>query len=179
MKTLMLHRLLYKSPLGELTIEGTSDHIYSILFNELELPVELSTIEHQHEGQDETSDFPEVMLRCRDQLDEYFRGERFVFDFPIYYTGTPFQQAVWTELATVPYASSRSYKDLAIAVGSEKAVRAVGSANGRNKLSIVLPCHRIVGSNGKLTGYAGGLWRKEWLLQHEALFAPKSPNVQV
>ncbi|MDO3410336.1 methylated-DNA--[protein]-cysteine S-methyltransferase [Saccharibacillus sp. CPCC 101409] len=112
----------------------------------------------------------EALLLCRRQLAEYFRGERQTFDFPYAFDGTPFQRSVWTELAAVPYAASRSYKDLAVSIGSERAVRAVGAANGRNKLTIVLPCHRIVGANGRLTGYAGGLWRKEWLLRHEARF---------
>ena len=78
-----------------------------------------------------------------------------------------FQKTVWEALTKIPYAKTGAYKDIAVSIGNEKAIRAVGSANGKNKLSIVIPCHRIIGSNGKLTGYAGGLWRKEWLLNHE------------
>lgn len=81
--------------------------------------------------------------------------------------GTDFQQKVWNALVSVGYGKTIAYKDIALAIGNEKAIRAVGSANGKNKLSIVIPCHRIIGSNQKLTDYAGGLWRKEWLLQHE------------
>ncbi|SIA40265.1 methylated-DNA-protein-cysteine methyltransferase Ogt [Mycobacteroides abscessus subsp. abscessus] len=81
--------------------------------------------------------------------------------------GTDFQQRVWNALTSIPYASTGTYKDIASLIENEKAVRAVGTANGRNKLSIVLPCHRIIGTNGTMTGYAGGIWRKEWLLEHE------------
>lgn len=173
-----IHRLLYRSPLGELVIEGTNEAVLSILFSEKEMPEGWPAVNpfpdafaFENDPNESASDIPEALRICRLQLAEYFRGERRSFDFPYVFHGTAFQQSVWTQLAAVPYAASSSYKDLAIAVGSERAVRAVGSANGRNKLSIVLPCHRIIGSGGKLIGYAGGLWRKEWLLQHEARFA--------
>ncbi|OWA33518.1 hypothetical protein B9G55_22035 [Saccharibacillus sp. O16] len=173
-----LHRLLYLSPLGELVIEGTDDAVYSILFADTAMPAGWPAVNpfpdaFETEASDqgiEAAEVPAPLLQCRRQLAEYFRGERRSFDFPYAFDGTPFQRSVWEELAAVPYAASRSYKDLAAAIGSERAVRAVGAANGRNKLSIVLPCHRIIGSSGKLTGYAGGLWRKEWLLQHEERF---------
>ncbi|MEJ8303283.1 methylated-DNA--[protein]-cysteine S-methyltransferase [Saccharibacillus sacchari] len=172
-----LYRLLYPSPLGELVIEGTETTVLSILFSDTAMPEGWPAVNpfpdafaFENDNSESASDIPEALRTCRLQLAEYFRGERRSFDFPYAFHGTTFQQSVWTELAAVPYAASSSYKDLAIAVGSERAVRAVGSANGRNKLSIVLPCHRIIGSSGKLTGYAGGLWRKEWLLRHEARF---------
>lgn len=173
-----VHRLTYLSPLGEIRIEGTDEAVSSILFADTAMPEgwpEANPFAHaslqgaQHDAED--AGIPAALRQCRLQLDEYFRGERKTFDFPYVFAGTTFQRAVWAELAAVPYATSLSYKDLAIAVGSERAVRAVGSANGRNKLTIVLPCHRIIGSGGKLTGYAGGLWRKEWLLRHEARYA--------
>jgi methylated-DNA-[protein]-cysteine S-methyltransferase len=113
---------------------------------------------------------PKVLAECFSQLDEYFKGERREFTFPYILEGTIFQKNVWNALTGILYANTGSYKDIAVTIGNEKAIRAVGSANGRNKLSIVIPCHRIIGSNGKLTGYAGGLWRKEWLLQHERNF---------
>lgn len=171
-----IYRLLYRSPLGELVIEGTETAVLSILFGDTAMPEGWPAVNpfpdaFENDSSESESDIPEALLVCRRQLAEYFRGERRRFDFSYAFHGTAFQQSVWTELAAVPYAASSTYKDLAIAVGSERAVRAVGSANGRNKLSIVLPCHRIIGSGGKLTGYAGGLWRKEWLLRHEARFA--------
>ncbi|WP_338532714.1 methylated-DNA--[protein]-cysteine S-methyltransferase [Paenibacillus peoriae] len=152
-----LYVLKYVSPIGEIEIQGTNEAVYSIMFsnrNELltraieEVPIQ-------------------VLAECAIQLDEYFKGDRFEFTFPYVFEGTDFQQKVWNALVSVGYGKTTAYKDIALAIGNEKAIRAVGSANGKNKLSIVIPCHRIIGSNQKLTGYAGGLWRKEWLLQHE------------
>lgn len=110
---------------------------------------------------------PEPVLRAFDQLTEYFAGMRQQFDFPITPVGTAFQQSVWKGLLAIPFGTTRSYLSLARQLGDEKAIRAVAAANGRNPLAIVIPCHRVIGSNGSLTGYAGGLWRKQWLLEHE------------
>ena len=154
-----LYKLDYPSPIGILEIVGTEEAIVTILFSEKE--------KQEHVWQ---SDTPKVLEHCHLQLDEYFKGERSTFSFPYITHGTDFQQAVWNALKQIPYGETGSYKDIAVAIGNEKAIRAVGSANGKNKLSIVIPCHRIIGSNGQLTGYAGGVWRKEWLLQHEKGF---------
>jgi methylated-DNA-[protein]-cysteine S-methyltransferase len=105
---------------------------------------------------------------ARRQLAEYFAGTRTVFDLPTAATGTPFQQRVWQALCGIPHGQTASYRDMAHAIGNPKAVRAVGLANGRNPLSIVVPCHRVIGSDGSLTGYGGGVERKQWLLAHEA-----------
>lgn len=101
------------------------------------------------------------------QLDEYFAGVRKIFDIPLQVKGTKFQEQVWNALLTIPYGKTASYKDIAVAIKNDKAVRAVGSANGKNKIPIVIPCHRIINLNGKLGGYAGELWRKEKLLEIE------------
>ena len=101
------------------------------------------------------------------QLDEYFKGIRKTFDIPLQVQGTSFQKQVWNALLTIPYGKTASYKDIATAIKNDKAVRAVGSANGKNKIPIVIPCHRIINFNGKLGGYAGELWRKEKLLEIE------------
>jgi methylated-DNA-[protein]-cysteine S-methyltransferase len=154
-----LHKIDYDSPIGVLEIAGTNEAICSIMFSERDIITNIM--------QDET---PRVLEHCHNQLDEYFKGERTDFTFPYKYEGTDFQKTVWSTLTSIPYAETGSYKEIAVSIGNEKAIRAVGSANGKNKLSIVIPCHRIIGSNGKLTGYAGGLWRKEWLLQHERTF---------
>ncbi|MGE7919292.1 methylated-DNA--[protein]-cysteine S-methyltransferase [Viridibacillus sp. NPDC093762] len=146
----------YESPIGVIEITGTDEAISSIMFSEQDRAV--------NNKQEET---PMVLENCYTQLDEYFKGERFEFTFSIKHEGTDFQKIVWNALLNIPYGKTVSYKDIAVSIGNEKAIRAVGNANGKNKLSIVIPCHRIIGSNGKLTGYAGGLWRKEWLLQHE------------
>ncbi len=102
------------------------------------------------------------------QVDEYFRGDRQNFDLPLLMTGTEFQQKVWDALITIPYGSTRSYMQQTKVLGDEKAIRAVARANGENCLAIIVPCHRVVGSDGSLTGYAGGLKAKKWLLEHEA-----------
>lgn len=154
-----LHKLDYESPIGVIEILGTDDGICSIMFSERE--------KTENAMQNEA---PKVLMDCFDQLDEYFKGLRQEFTFPYIFEGTNFQKTVWTALTRITYAKTGSYKDIAVLIGNEKAIRAVGSANGKNKLSIVIPCHRIIGSNGKLTGYAGGLWRKEWLLKHERSF---------
>lgn len=151
-----LHHAEFQSPIGIVEIIGTDDVIISILFSEkdtVDFPV--------------NADSPQVIVDCQQQLEEYFKGQRMEFDFPVTSTGTPFQQKVWSALTEVPYAKTVSYGAIAKAVGSDKAVRAVGNANSKNKLTIVVPCHRIIGSTGKLTGYAGTLTRKEWLLRHE------------
>lgn len=102
-----------------------------------------------------------------EQLEEYFAGTRKAFDLPLVLAGTPFQQKVWTELQTIPYGTTRSYKQQAEALGMPNAVRAVANANGDNHIAIIIPCHRVIGSDGKLTGYGGGLWRKQHLLDLE------------
>lgn len=101
------------------------------------------------------------------QLNEYFEGTRTTFSFQINPKGTEFQKKVWKALLTIPYGKTMSYQELSIKLGDVKAIRAVASANGKNPLWIVVPCHRVIGSDGSLTGYAGGLWRKQWLLNHE------------
>ncbi|MFO1442393.1 methylated-DNA--[protein]-cysteine S-methyltransferase [Bacillus sp. Bva_UNVM-123] len=154
-----LYRLDYQSPIGVIEIVGTDEAICSILFSDQDKIV--------NRIQD---DLPKVLLDCFNELDEYFKGTRNQFTIPYNLEGTAFQKSVWNALTKIQYGQTGSYKDIALSIKNEKAVRAVGSANGKNKLSIVIPCHRIIGANGKLTGYAGGLWRKEWLLQHEQAF---------
>ncbi|MEA0563093.1 methylated-DNA--[protein]-cysteine S-methyltransferase [Lysinibacillus irui] len=157
------YKVDYKSPIGIIEIEGSDSAIYGINFAERD---EIIHIPQQ--------DTPKVLMECAKQLQEYFIGERHDFSFPYVVEGTDFQQAVWQALPTVSYGETASYKDIAVAINNEKAVRAVGSANGKNNISIVVPCHRIIGSNGTLTGYGGGMWRKEWLLQHEQTY--KNPS---
>lgn len=102
------------------------------------------------------------------QLNDYFEGKRTEFNFKMNPMGTEFQQKVWRELLNIPYGKTMSYLELSKNVGDVKAIRAVASANGKNPLWIVVPCHRVIGTDGSLTGYAGGLWRKKWLLEHES-----------
>lgn len=108
-----------------------------------------------------------ILTAVIEQLAQYFAGTRTTFTLPLHFVGTAFQQRVWQQLLTVPYGKTVPYQAIANALGNPKAVRAVGAANGQNPISLIAPCHRIIGSNGALTGYGGGLWRKEWLLKHE------------
>jgi methylated-DNA-[protein]-cysteine S-methyltransferase len=107
------------------------------------------------------------LANCKKQLGEYFAGRRTSFDIPIDLKGTPFQISVWRTLLLIPYGSTWSYGKVASQIGRPKASRAVGGANHSNPISIIVPCHRVIGENGKLTGYGGGIWRKKWLLEHE------------
>ncbi|QDP41891.1 methylated-DNA--[protein]-cysteine S-methyltransferase [Radiobacillus deserti] len=145
-----------QSPIGILEITGTEEAVHTIHFSD------------RKEIQNEKINgrFGAVELAC-EQLEQYFQGERLYFEFPYELKGTEFQKKVWKALVEIPYGSTGSYKDIALHIGNEKAVRAVGSANGKNQIPIAIPCHRIIGANGTLTGYAGELWRKEWLLTHE------------
>ena len=111
---------------------------------------------------------PKELKECITQLQQYFDGQRNDFTFKLNPKGTNFQQKVWQELLNIPFGKTMSYLDLSKKLGDVKAIRAVASANGRNPLWIVVPCHRVIGTDGSLTGYAGGLWRKKWLLEHES-----------
>ena len=119
---------------------------------------------------DEDPNHP-VLVRARHELDEYFAGQRHEFDLPLDPQGTPFQQAAWQVLRTIPYAHTMTYGEQARRLGDVNKARAVGAANGRNPLSIVVPCHRVIGSSGALTGFAGGLDTKHWLLEFERAHA--------
>jgi methylated-DNA-[protein]-cysteine S-methyltransferase len=142
-----------ESPLGITKIVGDADGI--------------SVISILSEG-GITAKIPKNLKECVSQLREYFDGQRNGFDFKINPQGTDFQQRVWQELLNIPFGKTMSYLDLSKKLGDVKAIRAVASANGRNPLWIVVPCHRVIGTDGSLTGYAGGLWRKKWLLEHES-----------
>ncbi|HIR73176.1 MAG TPA: methylated-DNA--[protein]-cysteine S-methyltransferase [Candidatus Coprenecus pullicola] len=114
------------------------------------------------------SAFPEILLRTVRELDEYFRGERKEFDIPLLLAGSEFQKRVWQQLRHIPYGQTVSYGELAAAIGAPKSVRAVANANGANAISIILPCHRVIGSDGSLTGYGGGIDTKRYLLELES-----------
>ena len=149
----------YSSPLGQLEIKSFNHCISSIKF--IDQPIS-STLNNISEP---------LIFNCFKELDEYFDGTRKVFSFPIEQDGTEFQQSVWNCLQTIPYGKTISYAQLSQKLGDLKKIRAVGTTNGKNNLAIVVPCHRVIGSNNQLVGYAGGLWRKQWLLNHEAKFA--------
>jgi len=152
------HYSSMSSPVGELTFTGTRNGLTGVWFD---------TDRHQHDRSSWQRD-DALFAAVRHQLEEYFAGTRQVFELKLAAHGTAFQQQVWAALCTIPYGETRSYGEQARSIHNEKAVRAVGLANGKNPIGIIVPCHRVIGANGSLTGYAGGLDRKRWLLAHEA-----------
>ena len=118
----------------------------------------------------DSKSFPVHLKDCIRQLDEYFKGKRMTFDLPLIISGTDFQKKVWNELKKIPFGKTASYKEIALKAGNIKAVRAIGNANNKNKIAVIIPCHRVIGSDGKLSGYVGGVKRKKWLLEHERNF---------
>ena len=142
----------YPSPLGWVKIQCTEKHVVLIHF------VEEMGLENED---------TDLLKQTIEQLDEYFQGKRKDFDLPVAQQGTPFQNNVWNHLVKIPFGKTISYLQLSKWIGDVKAIRAIASANGKNNVAIVVPCHRVIGSNASLVGYAGGLWRKKWLLKHE------------
>ena len=149
-----MQECIINSPLGFTKIVGDGQGIASVTILNSEEKV--------------TDIIPQELEDCVDQLKEYFQGERQQFNFQINPKGTEFQKRVWQKLLSIPFGKTASYLELSKQLGDVKAIRAVANANGKNPLWIVVPCHRIIGSDGSLTGYAGGLWRKQWLLEHES-----------
>jgi len=143
----------YQSPIGTIEIRGNEHGILNVEFREE------AGIEHDN--------LPDTIINCVLQLNEYFSGARRKFDLNLIPEGTEFQKKVWEALTTIPYCKTASYGEIAKKIGNPDASRAVGMANNKNKISIIIPCHRVIGATGKLVGYAGGLWRKEWLLNFE------------
>ncbi|ALH94245.1 methylated-DNA--[protein]-cysteine S-methyltransferase [Acinetobacter equi] len=150
------------SPVGTLKLVAHDLALVAVLWeneNPKRVPIASSVFNSQHP----------ILLRTQQQLNEYFKGQRYEFDLPLEFYGTDFQKKVWQSLLTIPFGETRSYKDIAEQIGNVKAVRAVGAANGKNPISIIAPCHRVVGANGKLVGFAGGLENKEVLLTIESI----------
>lgn len=150
-----IFKAYYNSPIGYIQILGNEHSIISLDF--------IDEINNDEKRND-------LLNTCITELDEYFKGKRRSFSLNLLLDGTDFQKKVWNALINIPYGKTVSYKDIAKAIGNEKSARAVGNANNKNKIAIIVPCHRVIGSNGSLTGYAGGIWRKEWLLNHEKMF---------
>ena len=151
-----LYTSYYNSPIGILKLQCSDRYIRSVLF--CELPSSINNDEHK------------LLQSCAKQLDEYFNGKRKSFNLPLNQEGTSFQVKIWDLLYRIPYGKTISYNQLSKQYGDMKAIRAVASANGKNNIAIIIPCHRVIGSNQSLVGYAGGLWRKKWLLEHEAKY---------
>jgi methylated-DNA-[protein]-cysteine S-methyltransferase len=147
----------YQSPVGLLRVAGTDHYISEVHFMK------------EAEGQPDASTpaLPPIAIQAVEQLIQYFHGDRRIFELPIHQAGTPFQQRVWSELMNIPFGKTISYLELSRRLGDTKAIRAAGSANGKNNVVIIVPCHRVIGAKGELVGFGGGLPRKKWLLNHE------------
>jgi len=151
-----LYYTYYQSPVGLLKIGGTDNYI-----------AELGFVDNKEQVTHGEPGISEVMHQCTEELIEFFNGKRRSFDIPVYQDGSAFQQRVWGELLNIPFGKTISYLELAKRLGDIKVVRAAASTTGKNKIAIIIPCHRVIGSDKSLVGYGGGLWRKKWLLQHE------------
>jgi len=159
------HEAYYNSEIGWIKITASENGIKLLEFEESSSPVKENSNVH--------------LKKCIKQLDEYFEGKRKEFTVKLDWKGTEFQQKVWNYLLTIPYGKTTSYMNIAKALGDEKAVRAVGTANGQNNIAIIVPCHRVIGSNGSLTGYAYGVWRKDWLLKHEKEYSGAEKQLEI
>ena len=155
--------LYCQSPVGIIEIKGTEEAITFTSFVE-------------EEGNSSAS-IPAVLLQCQKELDEYFNGTRKGFEVRLSPAGTEFQKQVWGELLQIGYGNTTSYMAIAKKMNNPGAVRAVGLANGKNPIGVIIPCHRVIGGDGSLTGYAGGLWRKKWLLEHEGNKSGNAPTL--
>ena len=150
------YRACHHSQIGFLEVVGNQKGILTIMFGVDEF--------------ESDRNLPAPMADCLRQLAEYFKGRRRKFSIALLLEGTDFQKAVWRQLQKIPFGQTASYGDVARAVGSPKAFRAVGNANNKNPIPLIIPCHRVIGSDGKLVGFGGGIWRKAWLLDHEQRF---------
>jgi len=158
-------RTFLSSPLGLLSIEADNSGIFSIQFSE-----------NDSINRDERTPYlywNQHVRECIRQLEQYFNGTRNNFSLNLHLKGTGFQKKVWKAVMSIPFAETVSYKYIAEEIGQPKSFRAVGNANRLNKIAIIIPCHRVIGINGKLTGYAAGIHRKQWLLSHEKKYANK------
>ncbi|MFD0765350.1 methylated-DNA--[protein]-cysteine S-methyltransferase [Mucilaginibacter lutimaris] len=149
-----MYEVYHRTPVGVALLVADDTHLLKVSIRD--------------EDVEETETTSPILLETMKQLDEYFAGDRKDFDLPLNQPGSAFQQTVWRELLTIPYGTTTTYNKQANNMKNPLAIRAIAAANGKNNLWVIVPCHRVIGSNGSLTGYAGGLWRKQWLLEHEA-----------
>jgi O-6-methylguanine DNA methyltransferase len=158
-------RIEHETPVGTLVIAAADNRIVEILFkgennDKSKTLGDLNKLDQYHD----------ILKKCTDELDAYFKGKLTAFTVPIKASGTPFREGVWRALQSIPFGETISYKELAERIGNPAAIRAVGGANHHNPINIIIPCHRVIGANGSLTGYGGGLDKKEFLLKHEGVF---------
>ncbi|MCH5259006.1 MAG: methylated-DNA--[protein]-cysteine S-methyltransferase [Lachnospiraceae bacterium] len=163
-----MNMCLYESPIGVLKISESDGKITNLCLHSKVSDIAANTVVQQAQEDRNCSGQPCELLKeaCR-QLDEYFQGKRTEFDLPLAYAGTPFQKSVWRELQRIPYGETRSYEDIAVGVGNPKAVRAVGQANNKNPILLLIPCHRVIHKSGDISGFACGIKTKKYLLALE------------
>ncbi len=175
----MINTITIGTPLGEMVAGATENGICLLEFTDRKLlPAEYRDLERLLGSGLEKGDSMHLKA-LREQLGEYFEGTRKDFDIPLEAPGTDFQMIVWNKLREIPYGTTRSYQEQADILGKPDSVRAVANANGMNRISIIIPCHRVIGSDGSLTGYGGGLKRKRWLLDHEKKFSGQPVDLRL
>jgi AraC family transcriptional regulator, regulatory protein of adaptative response / methylated-DNA-[protein]-cysteine methyltransferase len=175
----MIKTIKIETPLGEMIAGATDEGVCLLEFCDRRmLPTEYKDLARLLKTNLEDGENRHIKT-LRKQLREYFNGKRKEFTIPLVTPGTEFQQAVWKELQNIQYGSTRSYQDQAISLNRPDSIRAVANANGMNRISIIIPCHRVIGSNGHLTGYGGGLKRKKWLLDHEKRYSGKAIDLSL
>lgn len=160
--------MIFSSPIGQICVTSENEKICSVSFIDSKEKID----EKVYSSKDRL-----IEQACVEQLLDYFFKNKKTFSFPFSQSGTTFQQNVWNELENIPYGHTISYLQLSQRLGNPKAIRAAASANGKNNLAIIIPCHRVIGSDGSLTGYASGIWRKKWLLEHEAAGGKTVPTL--
>jgi methylated-DNA-[protein]-cysteine S-methyltransferase len=153
----MQYQISFKSPLGFLILRSDGQSVTAVSFSEPDIQEQNSCA---------------VLETCKEQLDDYFSGKSLTFNLPLSPEGTEFQKKVWVELLKIPYGETITYLELAVRLDDPKCIRAAGTANGKNPIAIIIPCHRVIGAGNKLTGYAGGIWRKKGLLELEMKYNP-------
>jgi methylated-DNA-[protein]-cysteine S-methyltransferase len=158
----MQYFMTFESPIGKLFLSADGEAVTGLYMDVPDMPLAAST-DRSHQA------IAAPLAAAAVQLEQYFAGVRRDFDLPLSLAGTPFQREVWHALTEIPYGETVSYGELARRIGNPRGSRAVGRANNRNPVSIVVPCHRVIGADGSLTGYGGGLERKRWLLAHEGM----------
>jgi AraC family transcriptional regulator of adaptative response/methylated-DNA-[protein]-cysteine methyltransferase len=166
-----------ETPLGEMVAGATDEGVCLLEYHDRKiLPAEFKDLNRLLETTTEEGDNKHLRT-LRKQLKEYFAGKRKEFTIPLVIPGTEFQKSVWMELQNIKFGSTRSYQEQAVALNSPDSVRAVANANGMNRISILIPCHRVIGSDGRLVGYGGGLRRKKWLLDHEKKYSGQAVDL--
>lgn len=175
----MISAAKIKTVAGGMTACSVQEGICLLEFSEREIADEDFSFLKKHFGA-ETEEADDIhIINLRTQLDEYFSGKRKEFTIPLVTPGTSFQQLVWKELQKIKYGTTRSYMQQAESMGMRESIRAIAAANGKNRIAVLIPCHRVIGSDGSLTGYAGGIEKKNWLLEHERKFSGNAYNLTV